>query len=175
MLHYVIVPGLGNSGSRHWQSLWEKELPGVIRVCQKDWQSPICTDWVERLNQSLNGLDCSQTVLIGHSLGCIAIVHWAARYGQSVKGAFLVAPADIERPAYEFLGKGFVPVPMEPLRFPSIIVASTNDPWLSAGQANVYAHAWGSELHWLGEAGHINADSGFGAWPEGLELLAKSF
>lgn len=30
---------------------------------------------------------------------------------------------------------------------------------------------WGSRLVHIGRAGHINAESGFGPWPQGLELL----
>lgn len=173
MQHYIIVPGLGNSGPNHWQSIWQKELPNALRVEQANWDRPVCDDWVRHLAQSLEGKELSQTILIGHSLGCIAIVHWAHRYRQKVKGAFLVAPADIERPAHDFLGEGFTPVPLMPLPFRSKMIVSTNDPWLSVGQANVYANGWESELHWIGEAGHINGDAGYGPWPEGKALLQE--
>ena len=33
------------------------------------------------------------------------------------------------------------------------------------------AAAWGSEIVSLGAAGHVNADSGLGDWPEGIALL----
>jgi len=33
------------------------------------------------------------------------------------------------------------------------------------------AAAWGSQIVTLAAAGHINADSGLGDWPEGLALL----
>jgi predicted alpha/beta hydrolase family esterase len=34
-----------------------------------------------------------------------------------------------------------------------------------------WAQLWGSTLIDLGNAGHINTESGFGPWPEGLALL----
>ena len=37
--------------------------------------------------------------------------------------------------------------------------------------AGAYARAWGSEFVRLQNAGHINIESGLGAWPLGLELL----
>jgi hypothetical protein len=37
--------------------------------------------------------------------------------------------------------------------------------------AGFWADRWGSRLVHIGRAGHINAESGFGPWPQGLELL----
>ena len=62
-------------------------------------------------------------------------------------------------------------MPMHRLHFPSLLVASRNDAYCSVARAKAFASAWGSELAWVGEAGHINADAGFGAWPAGERLL----
>jgi predicted alpha/beta hydrolase family esterase len=35
------------------------------------------------------------------------------------------------------------------------------------------ATAWGSELHFAGDAGHINTASGHGPWPEGLLMFTR--
>jgi predicted alpha/beta hydrolase family esterase len=35
------------------------------------------------------------------------------------------------------------------------------------------AGAWGAVPVSLGAAGHVNADSGLGDWPDGLALLAR--
>jgi predicted alpha/beta hydrolase family esterase len=50
-------------------------------------------------------------------------------------------------------------------------VTSTTDQWVSEARAQQFAEAWGSELITIGDAGHINAASGHGDWPEGLALL----
>jgi predicted alpha/beta hydrolase family esterase len=50
-------------------------------------------------------------------------------------------------------------------------VASRNDPYCAFERAQQFAKAWGSELLDLGEAGHINADSGLGDWPWGRAQL----
>jgi predicted alpha/beta hydrolase family esterase len=55
--------------------------------------------------------------------------------------------------------------------FPSIVVASTDDPYVSAERASAFARAWGSRLVTLQGAGHINTDSGYGEWREGRRLL----
>jgi len=51
------------------------------------------------------------------------------------------------------------------------VVASSNDPYCPVRTAGAYARSWGSEFVRLPNAGHINIDSGFGAWPLGLALL----
>ena len=51
------------------------------------------------------------------------------------------------------------------------MVASRDDPYVTLARAEGFARAWGSRLVVLGAAGHINADSGYGEWPEGRRLL----
>jgi hypothetical protein len=57
------------------------------------------------------------------------------------------------------------------LPFPSIVVASSNDPYVTLSRAKTFATAWGSEFVMIGEAGHINSASGLGNWEKGLILL----
>ena len=45
------------------------------------------------------------------------------------------------------------------------------DPYCPVRTAGAYARAWGSEFVRLQNAGHVNIESGFGAWPLGLALL----
>ena len=54
-----------------------------------------------------------------------------------------------------------------------MVVASTNDPWMRLLRAAWLAECWGSRLINLGPAGHINADSGFGPWPEGVAIFER--
>ena len=87
-----------------------------------------------------------------------------------VSAALLVAPADPERRAQL---ADFAPVPHQRLPFRSTLVASSNDPYCPVRLAGAYARAWGSEFVRLENAGHINVAAGFGAWPHGLQLLAR--
>ncbi|MFC3561273.1 RBBP9/YdeN family alpha/beta hydrolase [Pedobacter jamesrossensis] len=61
--------------------------------------------------------------------------------------------------------------PLMQINFKRIVVASINDEWISKERDEFFAKNWGSELISIGEAGHINAASGFGEWKEGLEIL----
>jgi uncharacterized protein len=173
MLTYFIIPGLGNSGPEHWQTFFEQSGDNFKRIQQKDWDSPKCEDWIETIEKELNGYDLSEVVLIGHSLGCSTIAHWAAKHGKQIKGALLVAPSDLEAPQYTFPAKGFAPIPLKKLNFKTIVVASADDIWLSLERAEFFAESWGSEFINIGNAGHINAASGHTNWTEGLELLKK--
>ena len=58
-------------------------------------------------------------------------------------------------------------------RVSSLVVASSNDPFGSSAFAQRCANAWGSRFVDIGEAGHINADSGHGEWNEGYALFQQ--
>jgi uncharacterized protein len=171
MNNYLIVPGLGNSGPDHWQTFFEQSGDNFIRIQQDEWDAPHCNDWVETIDKFVSGYDPQHTVLIGHSLGCVTIAHWVHKFNRRIKGALLVAPSDIEAPKYTFPAKGFGPVPLQRIPFHTEVVASSNDQWVSLDRAKHFAHHWGSNFINIGEAGHINADSGYGEWEEGLHIL----
>ena len=79
----------------------------------------------------------------------------------------------MERPKAPPILRPFAPIPMDALPFPSILVASRNDPYIQWERAVMLANAWGARLHDAGNAGHINTDAGYGPWPEGERLLAQ--
>ena len=162
----IIVPGLGDSGPDHWQTRWGQANPAYRRVRQRDWDRPQVDEWVEALDREIRRAP-SPVILVGHSLGCITIAEWAQRCWTDIESALLVAPADVDQRPF------FDTVPLWPLPFPSILVASENDPYLEWERAKLFARHWGSRLINLGQAGHINAESGFGPWPEGEALLRE--
>ena len=169
----LIVPGLGSSGPEHWQTLWGKQHPEFVRVEQQDWDTPVCSDWTATLDKVVMLHDPAQVVIVAHSLACVAVAFWAKEYKRPVKAALLVAPADTEATDFPKGPTGFTPIPLEPLPFQSIVVSSTNDPYVTEARARQLALAWGSDFVSIGEAGHINAASGFGEWQEGLPLLER--
>jgi len=167
----LTAPGLGSSGPLHWQSIWEQE-PGIIRIEQRNWNAPACAEWVAQIEAAVAAAG-PQVVVVAHSLACIALAHWATQTRLRIRGALLVAPADAERPAFPPEATGFAPVPLQPLPFKSIVVASTNDPYATLERAQFFANAWNSRFVNTGPKGHINADSGLGSWPEGQKLLKE--
>src|SRR5690242_509135 len=170
----LILPGLGNSGPDHWQSYWERHDSSCKRVIQSEWDAPHRKDWVARLGQAV-AQHTTPSVLAAHSSACALVVHWAmsapASLLQRIHGALLVAPSDPGNPNYPQDAVGFGPVPLSPLPFPSIVVASSDDRYVDPERARQYAEAWGSRFVLVQAAGHINAAAGFGPWPEGYALL----
>lgn len=162
----IIVPGYGDSGPQHWQTVWAQR-GGYRRVQQRDWWKPQRDEWVNALQAEIQAC-AAAPILVGHSLGCITIAAWAsAHVHKPIHAALLVAPADSDT-----LGL-LCPVPQQRLAFPSVVVASRNDPYCSWSRSEQFAHNWGSRLVDLGRAGHINVDAGFGEWPFGEQLLAE--
>ncbi|MBL7758951.1 MAG: serine hydrolase family protein [Chitinophagaceae bacterium] len=170
----LLHPGLYNSGPEHWQSHWELQF-GFTRILQNNWQTPVLQDWLQGIDAAVAGRDLSQVILAGHSLACCTIAHWAHERRLPVKGALLVAPSDVEAPSYPPGTTGFSPMPLHKLPFPSIVVASSNDEYVTPDRATAFAEAWGSRLVNVGDKGHINSSSGLGSWPEGLQLLQQLY
>jgi uncharacterized protein len=171
MTNYLIVPGLNNSGPEHWQTHFEKSGNNFDRIIQQEWEAPSRIEWIETVDREVSVYDPSTVVLIGHSLGCATIASWATEYRKNIKGAMLVAPSDIETPHYNFPITGFDPMPKNKINFKTIVVASSNDEWVTLERAKYFAEKWGSEFINIGNAGHINTASGYGEWKEGLAIL----
>ncbi|MFD1145096.1 RBBP9/YdeN family alpha/beta hydrolase [Larkinella insperata] len=169
----LILPGLGNSGEQHWQSIWERQYPDFSRINQQNWDNPVCRDWIEQIDRDVMAGDPSNVILVGHSLACTAIAYWAQTFQRTIRGALLVAPSDTEADTYPPGTTGFIPVPLLNLPFPSTVVTSTDDYYVTLSRATFFARSWGSKLVVLDAAGHINAGSGYGNWPEGLALLRE--
>lgn len=167
-LQILTVPGLHGSGPGHWQSRWEQRFPDWQRVEQHDWSRPSLPLWAERVSESImraQRVASRGAILVAHSFGCLATLRQAALDAKGIAGALLVAPADPDK----FGVAGLLPAHRLP--FPTILVASRNDPWMQQRTAFSWGTLWGSELHDAGTLGHINADSGLGQWPAGLALL----
>ncbi|MHA6728792.1 RBBP9/YdeN family alpha/beta hydrolase [Devosia sp. A369] len=169
----LILPDLGDCLPGHWQLRWADRIASAAIVDQADWHEPDLDDWAETINQAAR-LTTRPVVLVAHSLAVIALVHAAPRLPDNVRGAFLVAAPDIElNPDAPEASFGFRPIPRDPLPFPSMLVASSNDPLCSLDRAVEFATCWGSDFHQTGEAGRIDLASGHGPWPEGLLMFTR--
>ncbi|MGE0458371.1 MAG: RBBP9/YdeN family alpha/beta hydrolase [Bauldia sp.] len=169
----LIIPGWYGSGPDHWQSWWLATDREAALVAQDDWAHPSLDSWVASAARAIAA--APDSVLVAHSLGVALVAHLAARLPHlPIAGALLVSPADVDDRSWTSpeLG-GFAPLPTRRLPFPSVVVASRNDPYVTFGRALELSEAWGSELVDVGLAGHINADSGFGPWPEGRRLARR--
>ena len=180
MLHHdlLVVPGYQGSGTGHWQTWMEEQLPRARRAIGIDWDEPVLEHWVDGILCNLRK-PAEPCWIVAHSFGCLAGVVAADRAPDRIAGVFLVAPADPERfnptgvrrePYEEASLADFLP--HRRLRQLGVVVSSNDDPWVSASVAAQWARRWGLRFTNIGNAGHINVASGFGPWPQGIEMLA---
>lgn len=166
MTKTLIVPGLDGSPAPHWQHWWAATDPKALMVDLSAPDRPVPAVWEAELASTI--LHHPDSILVGHSLGAVLIARLLATWPQlRLRGALLVAPAETR--GNDRIGQ-FGAIPELRLHLPTTLVASRNDPWMGFGRAAQLATAWGSDLVDLGPAGHINAASGFGPWPEAKAL-----
>jgi predicted alpha/beta hydrolase family esterase len=172
----LLVPGLDNSGLDHWQTAWEHDLPQCARVDLGMWSNPNRNAWVNQLNLAIEKAG-RPVILVAHSLGCHAVAWWNEYERPTadgpVLGAMLVAPPEVEDTAIDRRLARFAPVMRTALPFPSVLVASRDDPYVEFGRARRLARIWKSRFVDAGWLGHINAESGIGDWPFGKYLLRQ--
>ncbi len=180
----LILPGVGGSEPAHWQSWLQTQLEDAKRIEQVEWNNPVLHTWRQPLDHAL--LTATDPVwIVAHSFGCLVTMSALSSrvLARKVAGVLLVAPASPDR----FTLAGFARstydeskespallsrvLPRAPLGLPIRVVASRTDPWLSYEAAEWWATRWGAKLIDLGDAGHINVASGFGAWPQVISEL----
>jgi uncharacterized protein len=168
-MRYLMIPGIGGSDEAHWQSLWEKDLPErTERIAPASWDVPCEEDWLA----AIGAKSSAETVLVAHSLGCLAVASFLAAASAPVAaGAFLVAPPDRRGARFPTAAASFSSS-LTPLPVPTLVVASSNDPYGSSQAAREMATAWGAALIDAGPLGHINSASGIGDWKAGRDLFS---
>lgn len=172
MTEFIIVPGFGGSGASHWQSIWESNNPSFTRIQPGSWDEPELSDWIQALEVAVSKA-ATPPVLVAHSLGCLLVASWQQVSTLPVAAAFLVAVPDPSTPGFADITPTFCDVPATPLRFPTLIVSSSDDPYDVNGFSKVKSIDWGSRFFSVGSKGHINGQSGLGDWPVGMRLLEE--
>ncbi|MDT8311513.1 MAG: alpha/beta fold hydrolase [Methylophaga sp.] len=173
----LTVPGFHGSDAAHWQSWLEKEFAGSERLTGVNWESPNLYAWAETLEKQIDS-KAEQVILVAHSFGCLVSAVMASWRPEKVAGVILVAPAAPERFSLEGpieLGQKNIAnivssLPDQRLNTLGVLVASENDPWMPAVQADQLSRDWSLAFYNAGQAGHINSESGYGEWP-----LVKDF
>jgi predicted alpha/beta hydrolase family esterase len=176
----VLVPGLRGHDEDHWQTRLAATLPDVRTVPPLGRTAPSLRARMTLLDRIVADVD-GPVVVVAHSAGVLATVHWAVRYeGTAVVGALLATPPAFAAPLppeYPSIAQlrdhGWLPIPRRPLPFPSILAVSTDDPLGNPVRLRALARAWGSRWHSLGPVGHLNPASGYGDWPAAEELILE--
>jgi uncharacterized protein len=174
----VLVPGLRGHVEDHWQTRLAAALPGARMVAPLGRTNPALQARVTLLDQVVEQV-AGPVVIVAHSAGVLVTVHWAAQFSPTrVVGALLATPPALATqlpPEYpsvdELRAHGWLPIPRQPLPFPSIVATSDDDPLSNPVRVRALAKAWGSRLHPLGAVGHLNPASGYGDWPAAIPLI----
>ncbi|WP_037075783.1 RBBP9/YdeN family alpha/beta hydrolase [Pseudonocardia spinosispora] len=171
-MDFVLVPGIDGSDERHWQSRWEAAWGHrATRIAPASWTAPDLEDWSNAITRACarSGPD---TVLVAHSLGCLAVAHWLSRHADDTRGAFLVAPPDRHGAAFpRDAAPSFLVVAALPLGTPSLVVASDDDPYCASPSSRDLARRWGAPRVSVGAQGHLSSDSQLDSWDHGWNLL----
>jgi len=178
----LIVPGLRDAVAGHWQTLLAERLrrqgrpvAEVPPMGRADLDCVARVAAVEAVAQAVTG----PLVIVAHSAGCLAVVHWARHTQRVVHGALLAVPPDFDTPmptGYPGIdalhAAGWLPVPRHPLPWRSTVAASQDDPLASFDRVAGLARDWRAELVDLGAVGHLNPASGHGDWPRADDFIA---
>ncbi len=162
----LIVPGCGGSGPGHWQSWLERQVPGTERVVVPDRDGPDLPAWAASVRWQIDRR-AEPIFIVAHGFACFAAVQAASDYSERIAGAMLVALPDPDNYRVASL------LPETPLAFPSVVVSSSTDPHMRSDKAAFWAGFWSSSFVSIGAAGGIDEQSGFGPWPQGLEILEQ--
>ena len=177
----LIVPGLRDHVSEHWQTLLAARLPCVRTVPPMGRGDLDCAARVAAIEREMAAIE-GPVVIVAHSGGCVMIAHWAhvTVHAGRVRGCLLATPPDFDRPlpaGYPTLAMlqegGWLPVPRARLPMRTLVATSHNDPLCACERAVQMASDWGSETLDLGEVGHLNPVSGYGAWPLAEDLVRQ--
>ncbi|WP_168195279.1 alpha/beta hydrolase [Cryobacterium sp. LW097] len=167
-LSLTIVPGINDSNEKHWQSRWQATQTDAVRIRPASWDEPDLENWIAAVDAAVTTPD---TILVAHSLGCLAAAAWLAQKPGRVRGALLVAPPDRFGAGFPQAAPSFRSAEPVLLGVPALVIASADDPYCALGTARNLAAAWGAGFVDVGNAGHLNAASKLGAWPAGRAIL----
>ena len=149
----LALPGATPLDDAHWIGRWTRRLSTALPVPAGDGGD----DPLPRLIEGAPG----PVVALAYHEGIERLVAHADEY--PVRAAFMVGPR----------GGTSMEERIEPLPFPSILVASRDDPLCPFETAEAMGARWGSLFVDAGEAGELGSASGRGPWPEGLLTFAR--
>ena len=164
----LLLHGWGGSDYPHWQSWLAGELArdyGTVSFPLLDHPHfPTKNRWMRQVKGIL--ADFRPDIVLCHSLANTLWFH-LCHEGEiaPVKELFLIAPPRLNCTLDTI--KTFFPVtpPENLFAEEARLVTSTDDPYMTPEEAKSLQTALGIPMEVLENAGHINADSGYGEWP----------
>ncbi|WP_457596677.1 RBBP9/YdeN family alpha/beta hydrolase [Hydrogenimonas sp.] len=170
----LILHGWGGSDWPHWQSWLAAEMAKAYGTVSfpliQHPHFPHLNRWKKEVKAHLE--DFRPQTVVCHSLANTLWFH-LCHDGEmaEVERLLLVAPPSL-RCDIETI-KSFFPLEAPPKLYAkeALLVVSDDDPYMPLEEARALQKALNIPMKILKNAGHINAESGFGPWPWVLEYL----
>ena len=168
----LILHGWGGSDAPHWQAELASEIAkdyGTVSFPLLDsCHFPSKNRWVKQVNQLL--IDFKPDTVVCHSLANNLWMWICEEEGMlEIDRLFMVSVPSLH--TKENTIKAFFPCPLPQNIYAKKVhmIVSDDDPWVKIEEAKNLASHFNATFTTLENAGHINADSGYGKW----ELIEK--
>ena len=174
-MRVMLLHGWGGSDFPHWQSYIAGEIAkdyGCVNFVRlPEFDTPTLQSWLECAQKELDRFE--PDIVLCHSLANTLWFHLALRKSikNRVKKLYLVAPPSLECTIEELSSFFPVSVPSELYAQEVMLVVSDNDPYMELEEAKKLQKSLNTDLHVIPNGGHINAESGFGAWEWMVEQI----
>jgi len=174
----LLLHGWGGSDSPHWQAWLAGEIAkdyGKVSFLKfSNYDFPDIALWKKELLSELTAF--KPDIVVCHSLANTLWFHLCndKSIAQEIQKLFLVAPPSLNSNIEEL--KSFFPlhIPSKLYAKEALLLTSTNDPYMQIEEAKELQKRLNIEMITLQNAGHINADSGYGEWEWIFKELKKS-
>jgi len=170
----LLLHGWGGSDYPHWQSWLASEIVknyGCVSFLKfSDFDFPKIEIWKSELKKELEIFQ--PDIVICHSLANTLWFHLCSEESlDEVQKLYLIAPPSIHCTIEEL--QSFFPISMPTKTYAkeTLLITSTDDPYLTQNEAKELEISLNVPMKILENAGHINADSGFGEWQWLLEKI----
>lgn len=183
MTNVIIVHGTGGGPSGNWFPWLKSELEKLdCNVYVPAFPTPehqSLQSWLEVFKEYESYLD-ERSIVVGHSLGPLFLLHVLETLGHPIKAAFFVAGFTglLNNPTFDELNKSFVTKNVDWTAVKQncktfYVMNSDNDPYVPIEQGAALAQHLETELITLPGAGHINAEAGYTEFDFLLEKIQK--
>jgi len=168
-MNFIILHGIGGHAGIHWQQWLNENLRddghSVIMPELPTSDHPIRNEWLETVNESLSGVDLSNLVIVGHSLGVTTALDFIEQSSESIYGLVSVSgfanDYSSELNSY-FLKQKVIDFSLIlPKIKHSLVIYGDDDPYVTQTALNEVAVGLNVGAHIIKNGGHLNTDSGF--------------
>ena len=173
----LILHGWGGSDAPHWQAELACEIAkdyGTVSFpLLNNCHFPSRNRWIRQVKAILEAF--KPDTVVCHSLASTLWFWLCEENIRTVERLFMVSPPSLT--TTENTIKTFFPCPMpDDLHAKKLqMIVSDNDPWITVEEASKIAKHDNIPLTVIENAGHINADSGYGKWPLIERLVMEKY